>query len=78
MLKGYYIHPAMGGSNSIKAVLPALLGRDPYKELLPIPSKLVDGMADTDYESDEVLNDGGKAMLAWAELQFTDVDPMRR
>ena len=35
-------------------------------------------MADTDDDSDETLNDGGKAMLAWAELQFTDVDPLRR
>ncbi|MBI1191839.1 MAG: DUF2779 domain-containing protein [Bacteroidetes bacterium] len=78
MLKGYYIHPAMGGSNGIKAVLPALLGRDPYKELAPIPSELFEGMADVDDDSDEVVNDGGKAMLAWAELQFTDVDPMRR
>lgn len=78
LLKGYYIHPAMGGSNSIKAVLPALLGRDPYKELAPIPSMLFDGGMDLDDDSDEVVNDGGKAMMAWAELQFTDVDPKRR
>lgn len=75
MLKNYYIHPAMGGSNSIKAVLPAVLGYDPYKELAPIPTLLFDGRMD---ESDEIVNDGGKAMMAWAELQFADVDPKRR
>jgi hypothetical protein len=78
MLKHYYIHPLMGGSNSIKAVLPAILGRDPYKELAPIPSSLFDGRMDDGDESGEVVNDGGKAMMAWAELQFTDVDPKRR
>jgi len=77
MLKGHYIHPAMGGSNSIKAVLPALLGRDPYKELAPIPSNLFDGIADVDDDADDVVNDGGTAMMAWAELQFTDVDSKR-
>ncbi len=78
ILKGYYIHPAMGGSNSIKAVLPALLGHDPYKELPPIPSHLPGCMDDEDDDAEDVVNDGGKAMLAWAELQFSHVDPKRR
>jgi len=41
-------------------VLPALLGRDPYKELAPIPSNLFDGIADVDDDADDVVNDGGK------------------
>ena len=52
--KGYYYLPAMGGSFSIKSVLPALFPNDP----------------DLDYHAlDEICQNGGMAMTLFPKLQ---------
>ncbi len=110
LVKRYYYSPQMGGSNSIKQVLPAVLNeskylqdkyslpiygssemlshnfkafqwiqmddegkvKDPYK-LLPrvfkdIPNEMLDQML-----CDEIIADGGAAMIAYAKMQFTEM-----
>lgn len=79
LLKKYYYHPGTNGSNSIKYVLPAILGYDPYASLDPVPAMvLTDYDFDDDDEDAETINDGGKAMMAWAELQYMHVPDDRR
>lgn len=109
LVKRYYYHPAMGGSNSIKAVLPAVikasarlqekyskpvygtsampslnfdhkawLGNtlDPYKNLPPV----FDAQFEHEhrYYLDDNLNEGGKAMMAYAKMQYTHISEAER
>jgi len=116
VIKGFY-HPAMKGSNSIKAVLPAMLESSaflqskyaspcygtkeipslnfknhtwllknqdgkwvsPYKTL-PVIFEGIDS-EDLDsfcIEEGEELADGGAAMMAYAKMQFTEMNPEER
>jgi hypothetical protein len=111
LVKRYYYHPLMGGSNSIKAVLPAVMSTsaylrekyrapvdfgtnlqdeilwkyddrgeapvDPYKLLPPLFDELDLGKDDL-YLEREHIEDGGAAMIAFAQLQFTEMDPRER
>ena len=90
----FYYHPLMGGSNSIKKVIPAILSTspflqqkypewgtgDPYRKLKPvfqdIPQELFDG--DSLLFNDEMIDDGGAAMTAWARMQFTEMSQIER
>lgn len=124
VLKKYYIHPDMKGSNSLKYVLPAVLngsrflqekygagdgrplygnsipsknfpdgkawavkddtGRfiDPYKLLDPfqVCGHSSDEFQDTSDEDDsgEAIMNGGAAMFAYQELQFSHIPPERK
>ena len=117
LVKKYYYHPSMRGSNSIKVVLPAVLNsskfiqekyskpiygseikslnisasapiswitydedgvtvKNPYKLLPPIAEYMGIDQATFDYLDDEDRNksvaNGGAALTAYSELQFTD------
>ncbi|MEP6738023.1 MAG: DUF2779 domain-containing protein [Chryseolinea sp.] len=109
LVKKYYYHPATRGSNSIKAVLPAILSTSPYLQEMygkPIygttmkslnfrdrawfqwddeghiinPYELLDpvfqGISPTLLDSffmpeESDVQDGGTAMIAYAQMQFT-------
>jgi hypothetical protein len=110
LLKKYYYHPMMKGSNSIKVVLPAVLNdsaflkekyseanylgrnfknkqwfvidektnlaKDPYKLLPPIENSMgvfeIDDDAEEDFSDGKQINSGGPAMMAYAEMQFSE------
>lgn len=111
LVKKHYYQIDMGGSNSIKQVLPSILRnsahlqetygspgyksrnfpdgmawvvrddcgqiKDPYKLLPPV----IDGVSESEIEkvkTDGVVADGGAAMTAYAQLQFTDVPVFKR
>lgn len=115
LVKKYYLHPLMKGSNSIKKVLPAILNSsaflkkkyslpiygsstmssknfnkmiwikeqdglvvDPYKLLDPFFDAKIDGMLDDRIEhagqdDTKYIGDGGAAMMAYAEMQYSEV-----
>ncbi len=110
MVQDYYYHPAMGGSNSIKAVLPAVLQscsflkekysksqkttnsgsmiwwqNDPQTGLPINPYELLPALFDKDefiedelvLESDHI-HEGGAAMTAYAQMQFTEMSDKER
>ncbi len=110
LVKKYYYHPMMKGSNSIKVVLPAVLNdsaflkekyseanylgrnfknkqwfvidektnlaKDPYKLLPPIENSMgeieIDDDAEEDFSDGKQINSGGPAMMAYAEMQFSE------
>ncbi len=110
LVKNYYYHPQMGGSNSIKAVLPAVFSSSAFikeKYSRPYSSKNYDKMIwyvpepvtgepfdpykllpplyeDIDLELDELIlesgniEQGGAAMVAWARMQFTEMQQEER
>jgi len=110
LVKKYYYHRSMGGSNSIKAVLPAVLEaskflkdkysnpynsnnyhnwcwwqhekktgkpKNPYK-LLPPLFENVDLSKDKFVLESEYIEEGGAAMMAYARMQFMDMDEKER
>ena len=117
VIKSYYWHPLMKGSNSIKHVLPSILNdsdylkekyskpiygngivsknfkdkiwivvkdgkvSDPYKALEPISENVSEDEI-TNWEdsndSDDVINNGGAAMMIYAEMQFMDIPSEKR
>lgn len=75
IVKKFYYHPDTGGSNSIKAVLPAIMkaqGKtsDPYKELPPVFDNYDRETLDLLMSKDDLAN-GGAAMTAYALMQFS-------
>jgi hypothetical protein len=113
MVRDYYWHPYMKGSNSIKKVLPAIMNDsqfikdkyskaiyginkevksknfksykwvkfekdgtviDPYKSLPDLEKITPEGLSKVEnlYSNDK-LNDGGAAMIAWAFMQFGEM-----
>jgi len=108
----YYYSVHMGGSNSIKDVLPAVLNEsealkkiytkpysglsmnnkvlyqtdedgkaiNPYKLLDPVGYGIPDEAdeVEIELESGETITEGGKAMMAWARMQFDDVPEEER
>lgn len=113
VIKDYYYTRHMGGSISIKKVLPAILTEsdflkekyskpysglylkdkifyreDPETGLAISPYKLLNpvgyGLPDDDKaeqlleQTDEVIAEGGTAMMAWSRLQFDDVPNTER
>ena len=113
LIKDYYYSPHMGGSISIKKVLPAVLTesaflqakysqpysglflkdkifyhKDPQAEKAMSPYRLLNavghGIPDADKaedllaNTDEVIADGGTAMMAWSRLQFNDMPDVER
>lgn len=82
VLLPFYYHPAMGGSNSIKALLPAILGpdvEDPYSAL----PKILDGQDRNSldamfYDEGDELRDGGAAMAAYCRMQFSEMPEAER
>jgi hypothetical protein len=82
IVKDFYYHPATKGSNSIKAVLPAVLktmGRtdDPYKDLPPVFEDYDRETLDLMFGDDELAN-GGAAMTAYALMQFSVMTDQER
>lgn len=116
LIFSYYYHPMTGGSNSLKALLPALLHsslylmelygqpiygakirslnfthkqwvesdgnggiKDPYDLLPPmfdgISNSLLDSLI---LEEDAELQDGGAAMIAYAQMQYTQMTEEER
>ncbi len=106
----YYIHPKMGGSNSLKVVLPTILNassylqekysqplpsrnfakpvtwaiknsdgtvKDPYKLLPPIFTDYDQGVLDRMFPEEE-LNNGAAALVAYARMQFTQMNETER
>lgn len=73
IVQKFYYHPETNGSNSIKAVFPAILKaqgkNDPYKEL-PLVFDIYDRETLDLLMSDEELANGGAAMTAYALMQF--------
>jgi hypothetical protein len=86
VVKQYYYHPFFGGSNSIKAVLPAILRcndqlRDKYSQ--PIGAILLTSLNFSEdhtwisanqinpYQSLPSIKEGGAAMAAYAQLMYT-------
>jgi hypothetical protein len=128
VLKRFYIHPDMKGSNSLKVVLPAIINSSPYLQKkygqqvgeppiygTAVPSKnFSDGKVwavkdeterykdpysllekfevggletdmleqhfgyDDEAKGEEIIKDGGAAMMAYQELQFSHVTDERR
>jgi len=113
LIKDYYYSPHMGGSISIKKVLPAVLTessflqakysqpysglflkdkifyhKDPQAEKATSPYRLLNavghGIPDAEKaedllaNTDEVIADGGTAMMAWSRLQFNDMPNVER
>jgi hypothetical protein len=94
IITDYYYHPLMGGSNSIKKVIPAMMGtssflqkkypkwatNDPYQLLKPVFQDIPQDTFDVDSPlfTDESIDDGGAAMTAWARMQFTEMKPIER
>jgi len=108
----YYYSIHMGGSNSIKDVLPAVMQEspllkeiysqpysgkslrnkvlyktengqviNPYKLLDPVDIdglQIDENMAEIELDSGEKITEGGTAMMAWARMQFDDVDDNKR
>ena len=75
IVKDFYYHPETKGSNSIKAVLPAVLkatGRtdDPYKNLPKVFDDYDRDTLDRLMSTDDLAN-GGAAMTAYALMQFS-------
>ena len=60
--KGYYYNRAMGGSFSIKSVLPAIYPNDPA----------------LDYHNLEGIHNGGEAMSVFPRIQYMTVDEQTR
>ena len=86
VVKLYYFHPFFGGSNSIKAVLPAILRcndqlRDKYSQPIgAIPLTSLNFSEDhtwisanqiNPYQSLPSIKEGGAAMAAYAQLMYT-------
>lgn len=74
IVKSFYYHPGTEGSNSIKAVLPAILNaqgitEDPYKKLPKVFDNYDRERLDLLMSNDELAN-GGAAMTAYALMQF--------
>jgi len=92
LVKKYYYQVDMGGSNSLKYVLPATLnasdflkkkyagmGLDPYKALPPVFL----GLPEHEYaalisDADQRIADGGAALIAYSALQFIEMQPAER
>lgn len=88
----YYFHPDMKGKTSIKKVLPAIwnnnpwLHKDPwFADYHPGTSGSLnpyDRLADlvTDLETDEVVNDGTGAMMAYHDMMYgpSSTNPVKR
>ena len=53
-------------------------GMNPYKTLPNILEGIPDEQLNQFFEMDEELRDGGAAMMAYAYLQFTDIDPRQK
>jgi len=65
LVKRYFYHPATGGSNSLKKVLPAIF----------------DDAGDSELEhliSEPKLADGAAAMIAYARMQFSEMGEEER
>ena len=108
LVKRFYYHRLMGGSNSIKVVLPAVLNTSEYikeKYSKPVygrgceidslnydsgmvwvnvgddgsvinPYKLLQGAfdgVDGDFTGEDEINNGGAAMTAYAQMQFSEM-----
>ncbi|MBC8400699.1 MAG: DUF2779 domain-containing protein [Candidatus Marinimicrobia bacterium] len=111
LVRNYYYHPQMKGSNSIKAVLPAIFSASSYikgkynnpvgfgnnlaKQILWViddvtgvpanPYKLLPNkFADLDLNQDQLIledgeiQEGGAATVAFAKMQFTQMDQKER
>lgn len=94
IIMDYYYHPLMGGSNSIKKVIPAILSTskflqqkypewgtgDPYQLLKPVFQDIPQEIfaGESPLFTDETIDDGGAAMTAWARMQFTEMTQMER
>lgn len=114
VIQDYYYNPLSGGSNSIKAILPAILNTsdylqqkythpiasiglssknfennhvwihkdgntiiNPYKQLPAVFDKV--DFDDEEFISDlDDINNGGTAMLAYAQIQFSDMTETER
>lgn len=77
----YFYHHSMKGSNSIKAVLPAILNaseliRSKYSKPIygtdQMPSLNLKEKVWVEYEEDETVSNGGAALTAYGKLQFSD------
>jgi len=68
--KGHYYRREMGGSYSIKAVLPAILGYDPYAELTLIKhgGDAMDAFPTLHKKPQEEIDEIRQALLAYCEL----------
>ena len=116
LVKKYYYSPQTNGSNSIKAILPAILNQsdflrekygkpiygdviksknftrqswivldeggnviNPYKHLQPIFTGIdADDLDELLSDSDAEVSDGGAAMMAYAQIQFTQMTDFER
>ena len=88
----YYFHPEMKGKTSIKKVLPAVWNNSPwlhddpwFSEYSPLEGTSLnpyDRLVDfaLDLESDEVVNDGTGAMMAYHDMMYgpSSTDPVKR
>jgi hypothetical protein len=110
LVRNYYYHSDMGGSNSIKKVLPAVMTGDAVKKKYSKPlgfgthlkgrvlyewdtetakpknpySLLPSQYGNIDLSKDELIlddveiNEGGAALIAYAKMQFTDMNDIER
>jgi len=90
MVKRYYYDPQTHGSNSIKAVLPAILNSSVYlqeKYSRPIYGT-EDGIESLNFKDwqwlevingeDDELNNGGAALTAYGRMQFSEMTEHER